>query len=120
MINQLYEILPVEIVFQILRWSPHPNVEIITDYWNRKNHMNKTLGHGGVLEQLKICINKWTRENDNGNYNEGQDSFHCYYSLSTDYMGWEICDCNLERWSNLRTEFGLTEYHQILYYIGYD
>jgi hypothetical protein len=49
MINELYEKLPVEIVFQILRWSPHKNVEMITDYWNKRNHREKSWGNNGVL-----------------------------------------------------------------------
>jgi hypothetical protein len=43
------------------------------------------------------------------------------YMLGVDYMDGICCDNNLERWSNLKEEFGYTniEYHKILNHIGY-
>jgi hypothetical protein len=114
MINELYEKLPVEIVFQILRWCPHKNVEMITEYWNKRNHKEKSWGTDGFLNHLNRCIEGHNDYLDDPE--TGQDGFYCFWMLNCPENSYD----NLDRWENLKDEFGLTEYHQIFNHIGYD
>jgi len=45
MINELFEIFPEYIAFQILTYRPHPDAIIISEYWDKIRYNRRKLFH---------------------------------------------------------------------------
>jgi hypothetical protein len=70
MLNQLFEKFPEHIAFQILTYRPHPDAELISDYWNIRRQWSY------VVRQVKIMNREmhWFMEQE-----EVNDTFYNWY-----------------------------------------